>query len=407
MSGDTSNVAGAGRIVSMLQGEQAAAKTASKRTFAQASAVDESIRDAQETTANPYAARVKRARTLQTRAKENVKKGRVGADDDETAEPSAVKKINQKADEFSEGSGGELNKEILKMLRKFIKPGDRSSDILRKVLDFHKDPFLADQALDFLLETTSGELREEVQKAKEELNNRFDREIRAGKNIGALSRKFSSERSHLGTPTALRDLYRDITAHPREPRGLFDELSKKFNYNDLKSVIFFLMNAAGNDLRMKSSMPHGELSAVLNNLRTQQMILGVYRFFFKRMNLVQKMFKAAHLKVPPQINFESLAKIFMQLAGDRYPSAERILRLSRMLGVQENTNGKIIVFSQFRDAMNEVDGERIFRSLQHRYELIQAILESLEELEDQAEMEEEVTFYENLDQDDIDPKGVK
>ena len=94
-----------------------AAKTASKRTFAQASAVDESIRDAQETTANPYAARVKKARTLQTRAKDNVKKSRVGADEDETAEPSAVKKINQKADEFSEGSGGELNKEILKMLR--------------------------------------------------------------------------------------------------------------------------------------------------------------------------------------------------------------------------------------------------------------------------------------------------
>ena len=71
-----------------------------------------------------------------------------------------------------------------------------------------------------------------------------------------------------------------------------------------------------------------------------------------------------------------------------------------MLGVQENTNGKIIVFSQFRDAMNEVDGERIFRSLQHRYELIQAILESLEELEDQAEMEEEDTFYEDLDQEE-------
>jgi len=84
--------------------------------------------------------------------------------------------------------------------------------------------------------------------------------------------------------------------------------------------------------------------------------------------------------LPKELNFESMAQAFMNLVGERYPTSEKVLSLAKNLGVENNIRGQIIVFSQFRDAVREVSRDQIYRSVQHRDEVLAAIIEALEKV---------------------------
>lgn len=278
----------------------------------------------------------------------------------------------------------ELKANVLVLLREYIKPGDTKADILRKLQEFYPDVSLADEVLEFLLETTDGELAQQVQEAKEDFNEQNQREITAGRNIGAQAR--AAAEKGLGTATSLRDMYRDITGNPRDSTTLFDELSKKYAFKDLKKVVDFMLHSLGADMKSRGpSIERGMLHRLFTETRSLQAILGVYRFFNNRMRLVQGMFKKEGLPMPPQLTFESLAKQFMGLAGERYPSADKVLGSAVRLGIDKWIQAKIIAFSQMRDAIREVAMNQIYRSLQHRDELYMALIEALEDLEDELE----------------------
>lgn len=89
--------------------------------------------------------------------------------------------------------------------------------------------------------------------------------------------------------------------------------------------------------------------------------------------------------LPRTLNFESMAQAFMTLVEERYPTAERVLALSKKLGIENDIRAQIIVFSQFRDAVRGVARDQIYRSVQHRDEVFNAIIEALEGLEDELE----------------------
>ncbi len=369
----------------------AAMKEAGKlAATARAGVREEAVEDARTALTemtNPFAEKVKKKRKSLKNRRGRVNKATQSQDKEDSKIPKTLTKIKNSAEKF-EKKNPELKKKMLEMLRTYIKPGDTKSDILRKTQEFFADMSLTDEALEFLEETTGGELQEAVKEAKEDINERFGREIKAGKNMGAESREFSEK--GLGSPTALRDMYRDITGNPREPRSLFDELTKKYPYKKLRTVIKFLFKSIGSDLKSGGpSIPKGLLHNLFKEARSLQMILGVYRFFSTRMSLVNGQFAKFGLTLPASINFESLAKMFMSLTGDRYPSPDRILRLARTLGIDDELLAKIVIFSQFRDAINEVAADAIFRSIQHRYELYAAIIEALEELEDELELKED------------------
>lgn len=301
-----------------------------------------------------------------------------------------IEKIKDQADQFQRRNP-ELKSSSLTSLRDLIKPGDSKEEILRKLQEFYPDVSLADEALDFLFETTEGELANTVKEAKEELGKQSGREISAGRNIGAQARAASEK--GIGSPTTLRDMYRDITGNPRDSTTLFQELSQKYNFKELKQVVDFLLHSLGSDMKAKGpSIPRGQLHRLFTETRSLQAILGVYRFFKNRMNLVGKMFEREGLTVPPELNFESLAKSFMSLAGERYPTQDKVMQTAVRLGIDKWIQAKIIALSQLRDAIREVAANQIYRSIQHRDELYTAILEALEELEDELE--------ELLDQED-------
>lgn len=297
-----------------------------------------------------------------------------------------VEKIDEVAERFHKNNF-ELNPKTLKILRARVTVQDNSNEILKKVDDVYKDAALADEALDFLIETSEAQLLAATQEAKEKLNKDKGKEIRAGRNMGAQSREFSKE--GLGSPESLRELYRDIILNPREPIKLFDELADKFRYVKLKSAIAFMLHALGADLKAKGpSISRGELKRLLDETRSMQGILGVFRFFQSRMKLIQREFGSYELVVPSRLDFEILARVFIKMIAERFMNPEKILQSAKLLGISEEAAAQMVVYSQMRDAIKQI-APKYFRDPRHRDELLRALIDTIEKLEDEMEEEEE------------------
>ena len=91
------------------------------------------------------------------------------------------------------------------------------------------------------------------------------------------------------------------------------------------------------------------------------------------------------------LNYEVLANFFFDLAEERYPSSEKIKQMTASLvdpmtrDSWENVNIKIAVLSAMRNMVKAVSPNQLYRSLQHRDDLFLAIIEALEDFEDDLE----------------------
>ena len=297
-----------------------------------------------------------------------------------------IERLEEITEQFSR-KNPELQNRSLLLLRSLISQRDTKEEILRKVLEMYPDYSLADEALDFLLMTTEGALADEVRAAKEELNQLHGREVKAGKNIAEQAREFSKQ--GLGTPTGLRNLYREVTGNPRDANTLFEELTSKFNFEKMKTVIDFLLHSMGKDLKSKGpSIDRGELHRLLSESRKLQGILGIFRFFQSRMNLIMSAFGRQGIQLPIKMTFEMLAKQFMRAVQERYPSADKILQLAAQLGISAELLAQVIIFTQMRDGMRQI-APRLFKSDQHRQDLLNAFIDAIEELDERLEEENE------------------
>ena len=331
--------------------------------------------------ARTFQALEKRARE-KARADEATKEQET--DDDQEVE--AVEKI-QKTSEHYQRKNPELQAKTLLSLQVRISKNDSVEDIIRKLKETFPDLSLADEALDFLLEIADAEMRSKLEKAKEELNRLYGREIRAGRNMGIQARNFSAQ--GLGSSTALRDLYRELTANPRDAHTLYQELSGKFPFEKMKVVIDFILHSLGADVKAKgSSISKEDLQRMMGETRNMQAILGVFRFFFGRMPLIFSSFDRQGLMLPTRINFELLGRLFMKFIQERYPSIDKALLLSQHMGISNEVLAQLIIYLQFRDAMRQV-APRLFRDERHRQELLMCLVETLEELEEELEEEDE------------------
>ncbi len=294
-----------------------------------------------------------------------------------------LQQIKDTASRFQQ-QNRELKADTLLRLRELIKPGDTKEEILEKILRYYPDVTLADEVMEFLMETTDGELHQNILELKNGFHKEHTREIIAGKNITDEAHIASDK--GLGTPTSLRDQYRDLTGNPREANALFEELSQKYEFKDLKKVVDFFLHSLGADMKSKGpSIAKGELHRLISETRTLQSILGVYRFFQGRMGLMHSLFQKEGIDFPQQLTFEQMAKQFMALASERYPSSAKVLQSAVRLGIERWVMAKIVALSQFRDAIREVAMEKIYKSLQHRDEFYLAVIEALEDLEDELE----------------------
>lgn len=298
----------------------------------------------------------------------------------------AIEQVEEIAEEFQDRNP-ELNARTLQRLLTQLKETDSAEDILRKVMKNYPDHSLADESLEFLEQTAKGPVHDRVRSARENLNETYGREVKAGRNMGAEARAFSE--AGLGSPTGLRDLYREITGNPRDATTLFEELNEKFTYQKMQTAIDFILHSLGSDLKAKGpSIAPGELHALMTEARNLLAILWIYRFFRGRMDLITAAFERAGMLLPAHITFEMLAKMFVRFLKERYPSMDKVMQLALKMGISSDLLAQIILFTQMRDAVRGV-APKLFRTDQHRHDILMSFIEALEELEEQMEEEEE------------------
>lgn len=337
-------------------------------------------------TLNPAAVAVRRFETLETRIKRRSKEEETEKAEKKDSETVEIEQLDKVSQQF-EQKNPELHAKNLLLLRSRIKSSDSPDEILQKVLESYPDYSLADEALDFLSLTTNGELAEKVRECKEKFNEIYGREIRAGRNINVQARAFSAQ--GLGSPTGLRDLYRDVTGNPRDPATLFNELSSQYPFEKMKTVIAFILHSLGNDLKAKGpSIPRGELHRLVTETRSLQAILGVYRFFKSRMKLIYSSFDREGLSMASRVTFELLSKLFVKFLMERYPSADKVLQMGIQMGLSDELIAEMIIFTQMRDAVRQV-APRLYRNEQHRQDVLMTFIEAIEDLEDKMEEEDD------------------
>ncbi len=383
MSGDISDQLKQGLSssdVQMKEMVEAQELEVSREEVAQQAETEETLKNVFEEASNPGVAAFKRSQKPTDDIKVRLTKAEL---DKLEKRIVPLKDAESWAESFS-NANPELKKQILLLLLDKIKDCQSKEEILAILEQFYPDPNLADDALNFLLKTTKGSLQKFVQEAKDAHNARFGREIAAGKNIAEEVKRYAS--AGLGLPTSLRDMYRDITGNPREPIQLFQELSDRFPYPELRKVLAFLFHSLGSDLKSGGpSIPPGQLHRLLSGVRSLQAILGVYQFFRARMKLIGFLFQRDGLEMPKGLTFEQIAKQFVGLLQERYPTGDRVLSTAGKLGIDKWILAKIIVFSQLRDAIREVALSQFYRNIEHRDELYRAIIEALEQLEEELD----------------------
>ena len=104
--------------------------------------------------------------------------------------------------------------------------------------------------------------------------------------------------------------------------------------------------------------------------------------------MIKGQFDRYDLTMPSRINFEVLARLLMKLLQERYPTPDKILKFSFTLGIAEELAAQVVVFTQYRDAMRHVS-PKLFKSERHRQEILMALMETLSDLEDELNDEEE------------------
>ncbi|MDN3505815.1 MAG: type III secretion system gatekeeper subunit SctW [Simkaniaceae bacterium] len=356
---------------------------AKKMAIAQEASQINMIQYADEAAFNPVMM-AKRFQTLE----EKLRKKALEKEDAKKADEKTltVEQVEEIADSY-EKRNPELTSKSLQQLLAQLKSGDNPQDVLRKAMQNFPDHSLADEALEFLEKSTKGDLHSNVRQAKDNLNETYGREVRAGRNMGAEARDFSQK--GLGSPTGLRDLYREITGNPRPATQLFGELNEKFTYAKMEKAIDFILHSMGADLKSKGpSIAPGQLHTLMSEARNLLAILWIYRFFKGRMDLITAAFERAGMLLPSRITFEMLAKMFVAFLMERYPSMDKVFQLSLKMGISADILAQIILFGQMRDAVRGV-APKLFRTEQHRHDILMSFLEALEELEEQMEEEEE------------------
>lgn len=376
------------------QQQRVAAKKLKQFVINQKLIKEESIAWTELDAFNPLA-QTKRFEKLERRKKQRVSGSEdtesegAGAKDERRVEK--IKNIDKIAQHYQKRNH-ELHSNRLLELKDHIRRDDTPQQILNKVMQAFPDPSLADEAIEFLLATIEGdpsqaELAGNLIGAKQLLEKTLGREVRAGRNIQQAAHEYEGQA--LESATALRQLYREITGNPRQPYDLFFEFADAYNYDQVKQLIYFLLHALGQDLNSKGpSIVRAELVRLFSEARTLQAILGVYRFFSARMRLIARFYEQHGLEPNIFLSFEALAKAFMTLVKERYPNSDRVLDLADILHVDDELLAQSITFAQFRDAIRSVS-PRVYRNQQHQEDLHTAIIDALEEVDNQLEEQED------------------
>lgn len=284
----------------------------------------------------------------------------------------------------------ELTPDKLSTLLGSCSSAETAEEVLEIVYDLYSDPMLADEALAFLIENhPEGPRAKLYQQAQRTHRKRFEREIRAGKNISSQARAFAAK--GLADPSSLRELYRNVIDNPRDPTQLFEELATRYSYDELREVIRFLFHSLHADSKSEyPSIERSELIHLGSEARTLAAILNTYHIFAKGQKALFKQFMRYQIPLSSEqierISFESQAKAFCQFIADRFPNTARLMQLLTSMGLANNEIGQLLIIYQWQRALLD-SSPKLYRDLRHRDTIMQVLLDSAQAIEEQIEAE--------------------
>jgi type III secretion protein W len=317
-------------------------------------------------------------KTLEERLKTKVNKSDHTQEADSSDESLVEVEMTTEISDYYENKNPEVKGKTLQSLKEQISKFDTTEDVLQKILEAYPDPVNADAACEYLLLVLPDELKEKIFNARKTLNERFARKLRAGQNIFGQSLEFADQ---LGPPSQLRQLYSELTETTPEPLDLFEELLKKFTFEKMKDAISFWLNALGADLNSKgSSIQKGELKKLIDETRTLQAILGVYSFFAsKQQELIVSLIRKK-TEATAEMNFKNLAKLFVKILQDKYPSPDKILFLKHDLKIENLLHAQETILNIMCSAIKKVS-PKLYRNQKHQEEVTTCFLMALEAID--------------------------
>jgi len=151
---------------------------------------------------------------------------------------------------------------------------------------------------DFPPDSPEAKTLEKLKQVRDDINDRFGPDIRAGRNMGQEARDFSAANPEMGLkPMGLKGLYWDLIGDPRKAPALYTELREKFgDYEDLQKVIQFLFNSMGRDLTAeRTSIDRQKLAQINKEIQKLQAFQNIFRHFKGRIDLLTKLFEQLNI----------------------------------------------------------------------------------------------------------------
>lgn len=199
----------------------------------------------------------------------------------EAGEVIPLEEVKAKSDEFS-GAHKEHKAADLVSMQQSLRPSDKKEQILEKVKNYYKDPTLIKEALEFLLTTTTGELKAQVEETLRDFQVANNMALTAGENIAEVAK--DTKATGL-TPSESRQTYVEYLSSPEQDAvNKFFEIKAKHAGKDVKVYMNQVLSMLGAALHADSSsknpsMERAELQRNISEIKIFQALIGVENFF--------------------------------------------------------------------------------------------------------------------------------
>jgi len=278
------------RLNNAIRQTQKAALTAS----AKQEATSEDIQESLAADGNPMNSKaLPKKKTIKER--KDIKRARKAEEALKGKGAKSLESLENALKNFKEDTDGnpkkneELDEKSLILLSDNISEMSGKEEIMAAIGKFYKDPFLQDDALEFLI-SANPKLAETLIEIKNELNDKFGARINSSRDIAEEARAFASDK--MGSPVALRELYFNMTHNPQEATTIFHEFSSQHEYADLVKICKFLFNSIGRDLNAQgATIPRGLLHRLMSESKNLQAVKGVFETFKDSEALMFKQFE--------------------------------------------------------------------------------------------------------------------
>lgn len=255
----------------------------------------------------------------------------------------------------------------------------------------------AEHAFEFLVETTTGDLKGLVEKAKAKFDKNYNKEIKRSLELEKIATHVGAKVS--GEVLDFYNMFTDLVARQPEPIAMYEEFKKRFpNPEDRKKIEEASYHEIGVALKTKDIEP-----ALLGALNKTAYMLHAARNlrtpFAKTEALMESQFEQYGISKPSNLNVESMTDGFVRMVGRRMNTATQMKALvesmvPRGLGNDVRTRynfvaAEIIILQRYRDAVHQV-ALPVFNDASNnpansRDHIKFALIEALEDLEFELE----------------------